>query len=160
MLLIKTLVKTSPIAGLGLFADEDIKQGEIIWRYDPQTCALFTKEQVDTLLTSAQNAESIRYYLTYGWYVSQLGGIVVCLDNGRFVNHSPESNLGQINAIDDGWRYSFALRDIEKGEELTENYSTYDSSEWFNDLHHNYNIFNTNNIKKAVEALQMMSAAS
>lgn len=160
MLLIKTTVKPSTIAGLGLFADEDIKQGEIIWRYDPQTCMVFTQQQLSTLVNSAQYIESIKYYLTYGWYVSQLGGVVVCLDNGRFVNHSSAPNLGQITPSDESWRFSFALRDIEKGEELTENYASYDSTDWFNDLHHNHDIFSTVSIKKAEESLQMTAAAS
>lgn len=36
MLNVKASVKPSPINGLGLFADEDIKKGTITWKYNPR----------------------------------------------------------------------------------------------------------------------------
>ena len=33
MLLVKTRLAPSPIAGIGLFADEDIKKGTVTWRF-------------------------------------------------------------------------------------------------------------------------------
>lgn len=134
MLLVKTIVKPSAIEGMGLFADEDVQQGKVIWQYTPDTCALFTQKQLETLMESVQHEQIIQYYLTYGWFINHLGGLTVCLDNARFFNHSTEPNSGQMKKSDEAWQYSHALRDIKKGEELTENYKTYDSAPWLNDL--------------------------
>lgn len=145
MLLVKTMVKSSAIAGVGLFADEDISEGTIVWQYTPETCIIITKEQFQVWLQSFHKTEKqiIQYYLTYTYYQAKLNGLILCLDNGRFVNHSLEptlhspSNLGQ----DASWQYSLAKRNIKKGEELTEDYRTYDSSDWLNDLCQKYDIF-------------------
>lgn len=146
MLLVKTIVKPSVIAGLGLFAEEDIRQGEMIWRYDPDTSLILTQGQFDILRKSCNHVENLLHYLTYGWFIEKLDGVAVCLDNARFFNHSPQSNSGQFLFSDDAWKYSYALRDISKGEELTEDYRSYDSSAWYEDLHKSYNIFSIANI--------------
>lgn len=145
MLLVKTMVKSSAIAGMGLFADQDIKKGDIIWKYTPETCNLFTQEQFQVLLNSFHKTEKelIKYYLTYTYYQRFLNGVVLCLDNGRFVNHSDEPNLAGPSHLpaDVAWQYSVALRDIQKGEELTENYNTYDAAEWLDDLCRKYEVY-------------------
>jgi uncharacterized protein len=59
------------------------------------------------------------------------------------VNHSNEPNCGSAPGASDEsmWQYSVALRDIKKGEEITESYATYDSSSWLENLCAEYNIF-------------------
>lgn len=138
MLLLKTVVKPSSIAGVGLFADQDIKEGDIVWQYTPDTCIIYTEKQFQSLLESFHKTERqvIQYYLTYSYYQKYLEGLIFCLDNGRFVNHSEQPNLaGPSNVpLELAWQFSVALRDIEKGEELMENYETYDSSEWLEEV--------------------------
>lgn len=145
MLLVKTAVKPSLIAGMGLFADQDIKKGDIIWKYTPETCNLFSQEQFQVLLNSFHKTEKelIRYYLTYSYHQKFLNGVVLCLDNGRFVNHSNEPVLGGPTHLlpNVAWQYSVALRDICKGEELTEDYNTYDASDWLDDLCQQYEVY-------------------
>lgn len=145
MLLVKTVVKSSSIAGMGLFADQDIKKGNIVWKFTPETCSLFTQEQFQVLLNSFHKTEKeiIKYYLTYSYYQKFLNGVIFCLDNGRFVNHSDQANLAAPThlAADATWQYSIAQRDIQKGEELTENYNTYDSSDWLDELCQKYDVF-------------------
>lgn len=139
MLLVKTIVKSSAIAGVGLFADEDIKEGTQVWKYTNETCILLTKEQIQTLLKSYLKTEKelIQYYLTYTYFQAKLNGLVLCLDNGRFVNHSTQPNLK--SPIND-WQYSVACRNIKKGEELTEDYRTYDNADWLTELCQEYNV--------------------
>jgi uncharacterized protein len=145
MLVVKTIVKQSAIAGMGLFADEDIKEGSPVWQYTPETCMVITREQFQTFLQSFHKTEKqmIQYFLTYTYYQAQLKGVILCLDNGRFVNHSEKPNLkNPLNLQKNlAWQYSVACRNIEKGEELTEDYRTYDSSEWLTDLNQKYHIF-------------------
>jgi uncharacterized protein len=54
--------------------------------------------------------------------------MVLIPDNGRFVNHSdaPSSGAG----VNGRLLYSVALRDIAAGEEITEDYATYDECPW------------------------------
>lgn len=145
MLAVKTVVKQSTIAGMGLFADEDIKEGTIVWEYTEKSCSVFNKEQFQVFLESYHKTEKeiIQYILTYSYYQAKLKGLILCLDDGRFVNHSEKPNLKGPAHMDrdTSWQYSIACRDIKKGEELTEDYRTYDSSEWLNDLCQQYNIF-------------------
>lgn len=149
MLLIKTRVKPSPIAGMGIFVDEDIKKGQPIWRYSPDTCQLITRRQFESFINSFHKTEQliIQYYLTYGYYVCAADGLLILLDNARFFNHSNEPNSGGCpeasGSLED--QCSIALRDIQKGEELTESYQTYDSSAWVDSLCERYGIRHTHN---------------
>ncbi len=149
MLLKKTVVKVSPIAGVGLFADQDIKKGEIVWQYTPESCTLLTEEQLDVLVNSFHKTEKdlIKYYLTYSYFQKFLNSLVFCLDNGRYVNHSEEPNLVAPTDLpyDVAWQYSVALRDIKKGEELTENYNSYDPAEWVDTFCQKFGIFHFQN---------------
>lgn len=145
MLRVKTVVKHSQIEGVGLFADQNIKKGEAVWQFTPETCATFTEQQIKELTNSHHKPEIpiILYYLTYCYYQKNLNSLIYCLDNGRYVNHAERPTLGNpqdppLNGK--GWQYSVALRDIEKGEELTENYNTYDPCEWLDDLCRNFGI--------------------
>lgn len=148
MLLVRTIVKPSPIAGMGIFADEEIKKGQIIWRYSPDTCLVITKTQLDSYINSFHKTENIiiQYYLTYGYYVEKAEGILVLLDNARFFNHSSQPNSGGMPQASNDLtgQCSIALRDIEKGEELTESYYTYDSAVWLDDLCKKYGVYHMN----------------
>jgi hypothetical protein len=142
MLLVKTIVQHSLISGLGVFADEVIKKDQIVWQFDPETSMVLTHEDL-SLMEQRHSRERICLYLKHGCYIEHLDCIAVCLDNGRYVNHSEEPNLGPLE--DDGetsWQYSIALRDIKKGEELTENYCDYDSAPWSDLFYLKYDIFN------------------
>lgn len=144
MLLVKTVVKPSKIAGVGLFADEDIKAGTTVWQYTPETCTVFTLQQFQKLIQSFHKTERqiIQYYLTYSYYQAYLNGLIFCLDNGRFVNHSEQPNLDASHLPRElSWQFSVACCDIQKGEEITENYCTYDSSDWLRDLCQRYDVF-------------------
>ena len=142
MLCVKTMVKDSEIAGVGLFAAQDIKKGDVVWQFTPETCATFTEIQINELTKSyhKQDIHIILYFLTYCYYQKNLNSLIYCLDNGRYVNHADKPNLGSPLEKPDGWKYSMALRDIKNGEELTENYNTYDACAWLDDLCRTYGI--------------------
>jgi hypothetical protein len=54
-------------------------------------------------------------------YLSPEGIYVFCGDNAKFMNHSTDPNCD-----DPEGRYTVANRDIEAGEELTSDYTTFD----------------------------------
>jgi len=66
--------------------------------------------------------------LTYSYYERDLDSLIFCLDNSRFVNHSFNANSGA--SKDENGFCAAALRDIQPGEEITEDYSKYTLCSW------------------------------
>jgi uncharacterized protein len=114
MLTIPTYVAASTIpgAGLGLFAKGDIKAGTIIWRYDPG---------LDVVLHELPSNPVFRnFVLKYG-YVPLEGEYrwVLCIDDGRFMNHSDTPTTY------DTAEHTITVRDLPAGTELTSDYRTF-----------------------------------
>lgn len=112
MLLIKTVVKPSKLGGNGLFADQFIPAGTKVFEYNHLTEIAYKQ----TALYPPQFHE---FLATYGYAVQDLG-IVINIDDARFMNHSDSPNLNEV----DGCNYSNV--DIQIGDELTVNYRGFD----------------------------------
>lgn len=126
-----TEVRPSPIHGLGLFARQFIPAGTTWWRANLDNVLLLNQLQLETLLGSSRNQnfeELLNTCLIYGYYSATMDRIIICLDNARFVNHSEAPNSGA--PIDCDGLTSTALRDIEPGEEIVEDYTNYDVCPW------------------------------
>jgi hypothetical protein len=120
MLLVKTEVRESEIAGVGLFFLEDIKKGQEVWRFDNQIDRSLSDLEVETL------PEIFKEYLEKYAYIDLETGLwVLCGDNGRFVNHSKNPNV--ISVVSELFTMDIAKRDIKAGEEYTADYSEWDS---------------------------------
>ena len=127
--------------GLGIIATDDIKKGTLIWkplyikRYNEQT---FNKLIVHMELSTT--IESIRFFLNhiYGWN----GFIIELLDDSKYMNHSSNANSGAGDklGIFDPLGCNYALRDINAGEEITDDYSAYDNPSWYLELCKVYNV--------------------
>lgn len=118
MLIVKTQLKYSEIHGLGCFADEDIKKGQIVWRFDEGIDLIFTEEQLKQLPSSFK--EFLKVY-AYSPMSEAEKTYILCADHARHMNHSENPNLDE---TPEG--LNVALRDIKKGEELTCNYKQFD----------------------------------
>ncbi|MEE4242632.1 MAG: SET domain-containing protein [Desulfopila sp.] len=96
--------------GYGLVATEKIPHGTIIWTLDP----------LDRTISPSQMQEFEPQFrdilLTYSFRNNQ-GNYVFCWDNGKYINHS-----FQANCCLTPYSFEIAVRDIEKGEELTDDY--------------------------------------
>ncbi len=115
MLRVKHKLAQSGIHGLGLFADEDIAKGTVIWEFTPGLDFTISFEQVKLLDVRDQ-----AFINTYAYVDKTLPGFyTVAVDAARFVNHSDTPNMGNGDA---NIACSVAFRDIKAGEELTENY--------------------------------------
>ncbi|MFX1494938.1 MAG: SET domain-containing protein [Promethearchaeota archaeon] len=126
-----TYVKPSKIDGLGLFAKKLIPKGTILWHARPQDVLIIKKDQFLTLDTSYKSPlikDYIHDLLTYSYYESELDALIFCLDNAKFVNHSFNANSG-ISEDENGF-CAIAKRDIQPGEEITEDYSKYKFCDW------------------------------
>lgn len=96
--------------GYGLVATQRIPAGTITWVLDPLD-RVFTAEQYDELPPVFQ--EQLEIYT----FRSNAGALILCWDNGKFVNHSFKSNC-----LTTAYDFEIAIRDIEPGEQLTDDY--------------------------------------
>jgi uncharacterized protein len=120
MLLVRTTVQPSKIHGLGLFADEPIARGTVIWRFTPGFDLKFTEAQINGL------PEKLRTYLkTYAWKSRKSQMYCFASDDARYFNHSDVPN--SLSKYHDGEDecVTTAVEDIELGEEITDDYHTY-----------------------------------
>lgn len=110
MLKVKTILKQSEIHGIGLFADEFIPKGTLIFEEDEFTVK-FNNEEVQNF--TEKKVEFIKKYCYLRddvWYCS--------MDNDRFTNHSNIPNTYETET------FTFAAKDIQPGEEITTNYQS------------------------------------
>lgn len=100
----------SDAMGYGVFAKKTLPKGTITWVQDS-----FDREFTDKDL---QKMDPFHRELaeTYCFRNSK-GHHVLCWDNGRFVNHSFRSNC-----FTTPYNFEIAIRDIQAGEELTDDY--------------------------------------
>ena len=120
MLLIKTKLDVSPIHGIGLFADEFIAEGTIIWKFNDLIDLRFAEDRIEQLAESAR--EQIK---KYSYREKHSGLYVLCGDDARFFNHSEDPNCLDIYSGEEQ-DLTVARRDVKAGEELTCNYALFD----------------------------------
>lgn len=112
MLQVKTYLSESKINGTGLFADEFIPKGTLIWTLSGADVVL-NQSQVDCLFKIEKKFLDKYAYRNKGLYY-------LCSDDARFMNHSDNANT------DDNTNSTIAIKDINQGEEITCNYATFD----------------------------------
>lgn len=116
MFTVKTYLAPSWISGTGVFASEFIKKGTIIWEFVFGFDVKLTNEMFEALPIQAK-----AYLLNFAYYNEAEGGWVLCSDNAKYTNHADAANMQAVNLIE-----SIATRDIQKDEEITENYYGFD----------------------------------
>ena len=117
MLLVPTYVAPSRLEGVGVFAGEAIRAGTLIWKLDPGFDRLVPKDSV-LGLDPAVRAFIERYAYPL---MADPSLLVVELDNGRFMNHSPTPNT-RFDDPDAG----YAITDIAADEEILCDYGEFD----------------------------------
>lgn len=122
MLLIKTKVKESKIQGMGLFADQFIPKGTEIWRFTPGFDLKFTRDQVEAFPKLLQN-----FIYKYGWKSKKSKLCIFSADDGRYFNHSNNPNCLSEYRDNKEEVVTIAVRDIQIGEEMTDNYDSFES---------------------------------
>ncbi|MFN2431029.1 MAG: SET domain-containing protein [Cryomorphaceae bacterium] len=105
--------------GYGLVATKRIPAGTITWVLD--------KLDREFIPVEFQNFDPIYQNIldTYS-FRNNKGNLVLCWDNGRFVNHSFNSNC-----LTTAYDFEIAIRDIQPGEQLTDDYGYLNISEPF-----------------------------
>ncbi len=127
MYLFRVVVKPSSIEGKGVFADEDIQQGVVVWRFDQQHDKQISVETYQAL------SEEEKFDIRKVGYISPTSGDWIfppANDPARYTNHS--SNANNLSAIFDSDSspepFFVARYNIRKGDELIVNYSEFDAS--------------------------------
>ena len=120
MLHIKTKIDPSNIHGIGLYADEFIPKGTVIWKFQEEFDQVFDPSALETLPKQAQQ------FLDFYAFLSRTSGrYILPTDHGKFVNHSDDPNCECKYLDAHSELVSITKRDIFPGEEITENYQTY-----------------------------------
>jgi SET domain-containing protein len=122
MLMVKTRLGPSDIAGIGLFAAEHIPKGTVTWRFMPAYDRLLTEADIDNLPEPARSNILDHVYLD-----AASGQFVLCADNARFMNHADNPNTAGVHESGSIEGFDVATRDIAAGEELTCDYRTFDA---------------------------------
>jgi len=121
MLLVKASIRPSPIHGMGCFAEEPIRKGQVVWRFDPRLDLVIPYETLGSFPQVTQD-----FLNMYGYATMQNGHkvIILCGDHARHMNHSGTPNC--LDAFLEGVEVNIAARDIAPGEELTCDYYSFD----------------------------------
>jgi SET domain-containing protein len=122
MLLVKTRIGPSDIHGIGLFADEFISKGTVVWNFKSGFDLEMNKEEVDMLSPAAREQT-----LKYAYLSKTKGTYILCSDDARFFNHSDDPNTTSIDSPDGSDNRDIANRDIQKGDEITADYAAFDA---------------------------------
>lgn len=119
MMMVRTELKSSSIEGIGVFALEFIPLGSVVWKLDDRFYSMVHINDLETLPPIMRD-----HFQKYSWpHLLRDGVLCCCIDNGRFMNHSSNANT-DFRAKEIGK----AKRDISPGEEITCNYSEFDST--------------------------------
>ena len=113
MLTVKTYIDTSEISGIGLFAEEAVAKGTVIWTPTDVLTVCVPLETYEGLPDPAK-----RFLLNSGYLKKEdENHIWLDIDNARFINHSDDPNT-----IENDREELLASRAIAAGEEITVNY--------------------------------------
>lgn len=121
MLLIKTKIGLSKIHGIGLFADQFIPKGKVIWKFVPDFDTKLSKRDLEKLPISVK-----KQVLNYVYLDQRTEEYILCSDDARFFNHLITSNTMHFYQKEK-YGQTIAVRDIKRGEEITCDYRTFDS---------------------------------
>lgn len=108
----KITVKKTPKRGKGVFAKKDIKRGEIILRRSGEVVC------VDSI-------KDIPKHIQDHWFPVGKNKYILPKPPAKYVNHSCNPNAGIKNNKD-----LVAMRNIQKGEEITYDYSMVGVDDW------------------------------
>ncbi|MEO8237633.1 MAG: SET domain-containing protein [Flavobacterium sp.] len=100
----------SPEKGYGVVATKFIPKGTITWVQD-ELDRVFKPSEASKLNPFTKK------YLDKYCFTNKLGELVLCWDNGKFVNHSFKPNC-----FSTAYDFEIAIKDILPGEELTDDY--------------------------------------
>jgi len=122
MIHIKYKLDRSATHGIGIFADQDIQKGQLIYTVSPGLDVDITQVQFDSL--KEEEKKKIKYW---GYWFEPNKVWHVDFDHIHFINHPFTPNSAQDFSLPEA--PLTATRNIKTGEELTQNYLDFLSEE-------------------------------
>ena len=122
MIHIRYKLDRSAAHGVGMFADEDIAAGTLVYTPSPLLDVNLTQEQFDSLDEKEQR--EVRYW---GFFDEPSQKWHVDFDVTHFINHADSATVSQDPAFAEA--HLVAARDIKAGEELTQNYREFETED-------------------------------
>lgn len=111
------------------FISEEIGYGIVATKLIPEGTITWVQDELDQVYTPEQVAEMLPYtqeMIDKFTFRNNKGNFVMCWDTAKYVNHSFNSNC-----ISTAYDFEIAIRDIQVGEELTDDYGYLNVSEAF-----------------------------
>ncbi len=102
------------------FINDKIGHGVVATRFIPKGTITWALDKLDRIFTPQQVEQMEKIYqevLDKYTYRNPQGNHVLCWDNARFINHSANATC-----ITTAYEFEIAVRDIQPGEELTDDY--------------------------------------
>ena len=128
-------MRPSDIEGNGIFATAPIARGTLVWRYKVGVSVIEHDEHSLRArlseMTEAEARDLLEHVYTWGGYAVEI------LDDAKVWNHAANHNTGNHPNEDCGYGdglSSYARRDIEAGEELTDDYATFEEIQWYENI--------------------------
>lgn len=122
MIHFKYKLKASGLHGIGLFTDQPLTKGQLLYTASPLLDLNITQEQFGKL-----DEKEKKEILWWGFFDQPSQMWHVDFDVSKFINHSYAATVTQDENHDEA--YLAATRDIEAGEELTQNYLEFETEE-------------------------------
>lgn len=122
MIHISYKLKESPLHGIGLFTQEDLSQGQLVYTASPLLDVNITQQEFDSLSENEQNEIS-----WWGFWDEPTQRWHVDFDVSKFINHSSNATLTQDS--DHTEAYLITTRNVNAGEELTQDYLEFETIE-------------------------------
>ena len=113
MFLINTYLNKSKIQGVGVFSNENVRQGQKIKEIKPEFEFRFDKTNLPKMPLAFAN------FIESHGYENNKNEYVLSIDNEKYLNHSTDPSVD-----DDG----IALKNIKVGDEITVDYRDFDDS--------------------------------
>ena len=114
----------SKIHGTGVFANEDISKGTVIWQWDENADQESSREEFNQ-----KSEEEQKNILYYGYRSKNTGKYYVSNSDVHFINHYADSNSTEVIDPSSGAGTMIAKRDIKAGEEITQDYREFEHEE-------------------------------
>ncbi|MDX2303840.1 MAG: SET domain-containing protein [Microscillaceae bacterium] len=108
------------IVGYGVFALEDIPEGTIV----------YVKDSLEIVVSSTDymlHSEAMKTIIEKYSYIDEHGNRIVSWDFAKYVNH-----CCNCNTISTGYGFEFAVRDIQAGEQITDEYGIFNIEQEMN----------------------------
>jgi len=128
--------------GKGIFLKEDVVKGQLLWKCMKNiNIRCYNESSASKHLSNLLNDDDKYFWISHIYHFD--GELIEILDDACYWNHDDNPNTGgclDLNATDEDQQHSYALRDIKAGEELLDDYNSYEYPQYLINLYNEYHV--------------------